>query len=116
MQLGDAVDPNMLCLKIICIHLELVQHFRNHLSEFAQHLVAKFCPTSKDLIIDIASNDGTLLKFFQSYGPRVLGIEPSNIAKIAEENGINTVNDFFNENVANNISEKSRSSKNYYYH
>jgi hypothetical protein len=101
-QLGDAVDPNVM-FKNYLYTSGVSTAFRNHLSEFAQHLVAKFCPTSKDLIIDIASNDGTLLKFFQSYGPRVLGIEPSNIAKIAEENGINTVNDFFNENVANNI-------------
>jgi SAM-dependent methyltransferase len=101
-QLGDAVDPNVM-FKNYLYTSGVSTAFRNHLSEFAQHMVDKFSPTSEDLIIDIASNDGTLLKFFQSYGVRVLGIEPSNIAKIAEENGINTVNDFFNENIANNI-------------
>ncbi len=109
-QLGDAVDPNVM-FKDYLYTSGVSTAFRNHLSQFAKSLVDKFSPMSKDLVIDIASNDGTLLKFFQSYGVRVLGIEPSNIAKLAEENGINTVNDFFNENVANKILENHGQAK-----
>lgn len=109
-QLRDAVDPNIM-FKDYLYTSGVSTAFRNHLSQFAKSLVDKFSPLSKDLVIDIASNDGTLLKFFQSYGVRVLGIEPSNIAKLAEENGISTVNDFFNESVANKILENHGQAK-----
>lgn len=109
-QLGDAVDPNVM-FKDYLYTSGVSTAFRNHLSQFAKSLVDRFSPISKDLVIDIASNDGTLLKFFQSYGVRVLGIEPSNIAKLAEENGISTINDFFNEDIANKILEKHGQAK-----
>ncbi|MEK6947066.1 MAG: class I SAM-dependent methyltransferase [Nanoarchaeota archaeon] len=109
-QLGDAVDPNVM-FKDYLYTSGVSTAFRNHLSQFAKSLVDRFSPIPKDLVIDIASNDGTLLKFFQSYGVRVLGIEPSNIAKLAEENGISTINDFFNEDIANKILEKHGQAK-----
>ena len=47
-------------------------------------------------IIEIASNDGYLLKHFKKHNYSVLGIEPAeNIAKEAESNGIPTINKFF---------------------
>jgi hypothetical protein len=54
--------------------------------------------------VDIGSNDGTLLTGFKRVGMRVLGVEPTNIAKIArEENGIDTIQSFFTEELATNI-------------
>lgn len=58
-------------------------------------------PTS--LVIDIGSSDGTLLSGFKDAGFQVLGVEPTNIAKIANEAGIETVQKFFNEGVAHQI-------------
>ena len=47
--------------------------------------------SSESLVIDVGSNDGTLLKEFKKFRLKVIGIEPAvNIAKIAEENGIKT--------------------------
>ena len=43
-----------------------------------------------DLVIDIGSNDGTLISNFQKGGHRILGIEPTDVAKIANERGIPT--------------------------
>jgi hypothetical protein len=59
-------------------------------------------PTGR-LAIDIGSNDGTLLSGFKEAGMNVLGIEPTNISRIANENGIETIQSFFDENVARNI-------------
>ena len=50
--------------------------------------------------IDIGSNDGTFLKGFKEAGMSVLGVEPTDIAKIAESGGIPTVQEFFSEKVA----------------
>lgn len=52
------------------------------------------------LVIDIGSNDGTLLQGFKKCGMRVLGVEPTNIAKLAIDNQIDTVQDFFTEQLA----------------
>ena len=56
-----------------------------------------------DLVIDIGSNDGTILQGFKNKGIRVLGVEPTNIANIAIQNGIDTLNEFFSEEVAKKI-------------
>ena len=109
-QLNDAVDPNIM-FKNYLYTSGVSNAFREHLSNFAKTLVAKFSPNSDELVIDIASNDGTLLQFFNEYDVRVLGIEPSNIAKLAQEKGIDTVNDFFNESVATQIFEKHGQAK-----
>ncbi len=57
--------------------------------------------------LDIGSNDGTQLKHYKDLGYRVLGIESSgNIAKIANESGIPTINDFFNLELSLKIGRK----------
>ena len=101
-QLGDAVDPKIM-FKEYLYTSGISTAFRTHLESFTEKLVERFSPNKDDLVIDIASNDGTLLQFFKNSGLRVLGVEPSNIADIAKENGIQTVNDFFNETVAKQI-------------
>ena len=109
-QLGEAVDPKIM-FKEYLYTSGVSTAFRNHLELFVKKLVDRFSPDEEDLVIDIASNDGTLLQFFKNSGLRVLGIEPSNIANIAKENGIQTVNDFFNETVAKQILETSGQAK-----
>lgn len=52
------------------------------------------------LAIDIGSNDGTLLSGFQDLGMKVLGIEPTNIADIANQAGIETKKTFFSSKAA----------------
>jgi glycosyltransferase involved in cell wall biosynthesis len=69
----------------------------------AKDLAARYRLNGTSVICDIGSNDGTLLKGFKQQGIRVLGIEPTQIASIAIADGIDTVNDFFNETVARDI-------------
>ena len=81
-----------------------------HFDEMARTIVRKFNLPMNSLVADIGSNDGTLLSRFQEQGMRVLGIEPAtNIAKLANDNGISTVNEFFSESTARSIySSKGR--------
>lgn len=58
----------------------------------------------QNLVVEIASNDGYLLQNYVQAGVPVLGIEPArNIAKVAEERGIRTLNEFFDESVAERL-------------
>jgi len=71
---------------------------------FADRIVERFGIGKKSLCVDIGSNDGTLLTGFDRNGCRTLGVEPTNIAKIARsENGIETIQQFFTESVAREI-------------
>jgi C-methyltransferase C-terminal domain/Putative zinc binding domain/Methyltransferase domain len=69
-------------------------------------LIKKYNLTAADLAMDIGSNDGTLLSGFKKNGIRILGVEPTNIAKIAMANGIETVQSFFDIKTAESIREK----------
>lgn len=58
-------------------------------------------------VLDIGSNDGTQLKHFKTLGYKVLGVESSKTtARIANEAGIETVNEFFNLELARRLGRK----------
>lgn len=66
----------------------------------ATELVERF---GTGFVVDIGSNDGTLLSQFQLLGCEVFGVEPTDIAHIAEKSGIPTINNFFSVAVAGQI-------------
>lgn len=77
----------------------LVEHFE----KFADEIADKHIKSNNDLVVEIGSNDGSLLARLLGKS-RVLGIDPAdNIAKIAEQNGVRTRVDFFNSKVAEEI-------------
>lgn len=60
--------------------------------------------TQDSLVIEVASNDGYLLKNYQEKNIPVLGIEPAlNIARVAEERGIRTISEFFSVELARQL-------------
>lgn len=70
----------------------------------SDELVTKFNVQPQHLVIDVGSNDGTLLKGFKNKNIRVLGVEPTNISQIAiKENKIETIQSFFTEKLAEEI-------------
>jgi hypothetical protein len=73
--------------------------------EFADDVLKKISLNKNDLVIDIGSNDGNLLKHFKKK-IKVLGVEPTNIAKIANKNKIKTIQSFFNPKTAKLIKNK----------
>jgi SAM-dependent methyltransferase len=77
---------------------------REHFAETTKKLVAELGLTSDHLVVDIGSNDGTWLACYKPYGVQVLGVEPArNIAAMANEAGVPTLNRFFNLDAANEI-------------
>jgi hypothetical protein len=64
-----------------------------------------------DLIIDIGSNDGTLLSNFLNGGHRVQGIEPSDVGNLANPKGIPTLISFFEKDVARRVREEKGPAK-----
>ncbi len=75
----------------------------NHLQRLSVDVVERQSTPKDSLVVDIGSNDGTLLKGFKRQGMRVLGVEPTNIAQIAIQDNIDSVQDFFSERVAEEI-------------
>jgi len=58
-------------------------------------------------VLDIGSNDGTQLRHFNALGYDVLGVESSRTtARLANEAGIPTVNEFFNLEVSRKLGRK----------
>ena len=75
----------------------------NEQKELSDYLFENLELKKNDTVLDIGSNDGSLLKHFRSKGLNVVGIEPTNIAKLANDNGIFTLQSFFNLEVVKNI-------------
>lgn len=81
-------------------------------SSTARNFAEKFCTSvcdsanlrKGDLVVEIASNDGTFLAPFKDRGFHVLGIDPAeNIAAIANERGIETQTAFWDEETAREV-------------
>ena len=102
-QLLDILDPAVLYNDYIYVTTSspgLVNHFDN----YAEDVLTSWSTPHGSLIVDIGSNDGTLLKSFQSRGMKVLGVEPAqDIAHNATASGIETLPVFFNAEVAAKI-------------
>ena len=76
----------------------------NNAREITERIMAR-CNLNKDsLVVEVASNDGYLLKNYMEKGIPVLGVEPAlNIAKVAEERGVRTVSEFFGVGLAERL-------------
>ncbi len=71
----------------------------------AASLVEKYNLKKSDLIVDIGSGDGALLSGFKNL-MKPLGVEPTNIAKIANKHGIKTIQSFFDIETSQFIKKK----------
>jgi methylation protein EvaC len=75
-----------------------------HFQEFANQVQVNYLKSSDPFVVEIGSNDGIMLKHFAKENIRHLGIEPSaNVAQVAREQGINTISQFFDEELAKHI-------------
>lgn len=82
----------------------LSEHFRQVAEQVDRQF---FASTPRKSVLDIGSNDGTQLKHFQRLGYEVLGVESSKTtARIAEEQGVPTLNRFFNLEVARELDRR----------
>lgn len=102
-QLVDVIAPEVLFREYIYVtgtSRTMTEHFRL----YAAAVMAELELGRGDLVVEIASNDGSLLRHFLSEGIDTLGIEPArNIAAIARDRGLATVEEFFNLDTARRL-------------
>ncbi len=80
-----------------------------HAGRFAAAAVERFGLGGDSLVVEVASNDGYLLRFFRERAIPVLGIEPAkNVARAAEEAGIPTLVEFFGSEMARRLVAEGR--------
>ena len=102
-QLLDVVDPKILFENYVYVS-GTSPVFVRHFEDYARAVIERFCPPAGGLVLDIGSNDGTLLGFFQKADMKVLGIDPARtIAAEATSRGIETWSDFFEPRLAARI-------------
>lgn len=105
-QLHDVIHPKNIYVHYIyetVSSLGLVKHFR----DYAQQVVQTIQPHPNALVVDLGSNDGTLLACFKKHGLRVLGVDPAReIARLATLSGIETIPDFFTPTGATTVRKK----------
>jgi hypothetical protein len=99
-QLVDVIDPEVLFRDYIYV-TGTSDTIAAHNREYARGVASLLGLARDDLVVEIASNDGSLLKCFAPYAVRTVGVEPAvNLAGIARAAGIETVNAFFNSETA----------------
>ncbi len=80
-----------------------------HAREAAEAYIAEFGLNSQSLVVEIASNDGYLLQNFVKAKIPCFGIEPAaNIAKVAREKGVETLEEFFGRDIAAKLAGENR--------
>lgn len=104
-QLLDVIDPEVLFRDYIYV-TGTSDTIAKHNVGYAQTVVDMLDLGSSDTVVEVASNDGSLLERFRDHNVRTLGIEPAtNIADISRAKGIETINEFFNGETALKIRE-----------
>jgi SAM-dependent methyltransferase len=102
-QLLDVIAPQVLFRDYIYVS-GTSRTMARHNEAYARDVVDRLDLSSDDLVIEIASNDGSLLRCFASRGVGVLGIEPArNIAAMARAASIETLEEFFSLGVAREV-------------
>jgi len=105
-QIDYAVAPEVLFYADYPYRSGITSTLAHNLRSTGFKAIEKFLLNPGDLAVDIGSNDGTLLSAFKEKGMRVLGVEPTNIANIANENGIPTIQRFFTQEVSRQVREE----------
>jgi SAM-dependent methyltransferase len=81
----------------------------NHAKDYCDMARRRFGLGSASLVVELASNDGYLLKNFLEVGVPVLGIDPSDtVAAAAEKIGVPTLVEFFGEQLARKLAAEGR--------
>lgn len=95
-QIGLIVDPVILFPKSYPYTSGTTKVLRENFADLYKESSKLILLEKNDLVVDIGSNDGTLLGNFKD-SARVLGITPEDIGKIAIKKGIPTILEYFNE-------------------
>ena len=105
LQLLDVVNPEILFRHYYYL-TSTSKPLADHFVALGKSLLNRFIKSKNDLVIDIGGNDAVLLNSIKN-SCRVLNIEPAkNVAKISQEKGVDTINEFFSAKLAKQIIKK----------
>jgi hypothetical protein len=110
-QLGLAVDPVIIFPPEYPYTSGMTRILRDNFADLYAESSKMLDLGKDDLAIDIGSNDGTLISNFQKGGHRILGIEPTDVAKIANQRGIPTIQRYFSKEVASEVKAEHGAAK-----
>lgn len=104
-QLGLIVDPNVIFPKEYPYTSGTTKVLRDNFADLSKEVMKIIGLQKDDLVVDIGSNDGTLLSNFSPYS-KVLGITPEDIGKLAISKGIPTIQDYFRTEVVSKVKKE----------
>ena len=108
MQIGELVPPVNLFSEYLYFS-SFSDLMLSHARHAAKRYITEFSLGDRSRVVEIASNDGYLLKNFVQAGIPALGIEPAaNVAKAARALGIETLVEFFGEALADRLAAEGR--------
>lgn len=103
-QLTNLVDPGKLFHDQYAYFSSISTRMSEHFRGFAEWVRATYLGGPRDLVVEIGSNDGIMLRNFAAAGIPHLGVEPSaNVAAAAQKAGVRTICSFFDEETARRI-------------
>ncbi|MBX3594753.1 class I SAM-dependent methyltransferase [Sphingomonas sp.] len=106
-QLGHAVAPDLLYATNYTYLSGIGSSFVKHFAGYAEWAKEMAGVGAGSLVVDVGSNDGTCLKAFQERGATVCGVDPASLAaRIANENGVETINAFFDARAVATIIDR----------
>lgn len=106
LQISHVVNPELMFRNYVWV--SSTSHVtREHFKEYAEESFEKLGMKKGDLVVEMGSNDGVLLKPFKELGAKVLGVDPAkNVAKRATSSGIETLPYFFDTKIVKKIVKK----------
>ncbi len=99
-QIGLIVDPQILFPPEYPYTSGTTKILRENFAELHREASPLLGLTGRELVVDIGSNDGTLLSNWVNAGHPVCGIEPTDMAQLANSRGIRSIQSFFNPAAA----------------
>ncbi len=108
-QITESVNPEILFCDDYPYFSSVSKHLLEHSKKNAEDLMVKRNLGADSLVVELASNDGYLLRNFVAKGIPVLGIDPADgPVKKAIEAGINTMCTFFTVDLAQKLRDEGR--------
>lgn len=103
-QLINQPDPKKMFHENYAFLSSTSLHMKKHFCNLANTVIKERNLNQKSVVVEIGCNDGILLENFLKEKINCVGVEPSkNVADIATKKGIKVINEFFNENVTDQI-------------
>lgn len=103
-QLVDQPNKEQMFHEHYAFYSSMSRHMAEHFKRVALNIMPRYFASNDPFVVEIGSNDGVLLEHCVQRGVRHVGVEPAaNVAKVAQEKGVETIVEFFDEELAGRI-------------